>query len=136
MDTPQNSNEDLGFSPKMALCLSAISLVGIDGEFKEDELDKLRMLVKSDETSFLKAFNFYNLHPLEMCIKVVSAKLNDEQKRVTYKILYKLAKADREMAEPERQLLSRYASAFNLTEDYVELVKKSASNDFDISVFS
>jgi hypothetical protein len=34
--------EELGFSPKMALCLAAITLVGIDGEFRQDELNKLQ----------------------------------------------------------------------------------------------
>jgi hypothetical protein len=80
----QSENEESGLSVKMALCLAAITMAGVDGEFKEEELDKLRSLIHTDEAAFLKAFSFYNDRPLDECIKIVAAKLNDEQKRIAY----------------------------------------------------
>jgi uncharacterized tellurite resistance protein B-like protein len=135
MDTNFQPEEGLGFSPKMALCLAAITLVGIDGEFKEDELNKLRKLIQTDENAFLKAFNFYNEHTLDVCIKIVAMRLNDEQRRCAYQVLYDLAHADRDLAESEEKLLYQYAAAFRLGEKDIASVKKSSRKEFDLEVF-
>jgi uncharacterized tellurite resistance protein B-like protein len=128
-------NEGLGFSPKMALCLAAITLVGIDGEFKEDELNKLRNLIQTDENAFLKAFNFYNEHSLDFCIKIVSMRLNDEQRHCAYRFLTDLAHADRELVKLEQDLLGKYALSFGLDDKYIKSVKGSSHKKFDIAVF-
>jgi len=135
VDKVFDSSKDVGFSPVMALCLAAITLVGIDGEFKEDELDKLRALLKADEMSFLKAFGFYNTHSLDMCIKVISARLDSKQKEILYKILYNLAHIDKEIAEAEKKLLSQYASAFELDEKTITSMDIIKIEDLDLSVF-
>lgn len=130
------NTDDAGLSPKMALCLAAISLVGIDGEFKEDELNKLRKLIQADESAFLKAFNFYNEHPMEVCIKIVTIRLNDEQKRCAYQVLNDLAHADHEVAEPEEKLLRKYASSFGLSDKFIKSVKVSSRKEFNLEAFS
>ena len=89
--TENSESGGIGFTPKMALCLAAISLAGIDGEFKEEELNKLRKLIQTDETAFLNAFSFYNQHPLEVCIKIISLRLNDEQRKSAFQALNSLA---------------------------------------------
>jgi len=66
------------------------------------ELEKLASLIHMDESAFLKAFSFYNERPLDVCIKVVSARLNDEQKRITYHLLYDLAQVDRISQYPNK----------------------------------
>ncbi len=126
---------EAGISPRMALCLAAITVVGIDGEFKEDELGKLRGLLKTDETAFLKAFNFYNEHRPEICIKIIAACLNAEQKRELYSILYDLAQSDRELAESEKDLLGLFAKAFELDGKYLNSVGKRAKKEYDLSIF-
>jgi uncharacterized tellurite resistance protein B-like protein len=124
-----------GITSKMALCLAAITLVGIDGEFKEEELNKLRELIKADETSFLAAFTFYNEHPLDVCIKTVTAKLNEGQKKVAYGILHDLAYADFELQKSEEDLLQRYGREFRLKKEFLEFPTGSVDHAYDLSLF-
>jgi len=121
MNQIQNSESE--FSAKMAFCLAAMTLAGIDGEFSKEELEKLRTYVNSDENSFLKAFSFYNEHSLDVCIKVIAARLNEEQKQITYRALYNLAHSDKELAESEENLLKQYATAFGLEKNFISWVK-------------
>ena len=119
----------------MALCLAAISMVGADGKFKEEELNKLRNLIHTDETAFLKAFKFYNDRPLDVCIKVVAAKLNDEQKRIAYRLLFDLAQVDRDFAISEQDLLEMYAAEFRLSKEFVSSVKEMPGHDYNFAAF-
>ena len=119
----QSQNDESELSAKMALCLAAMTLVGIDGEFKREELEKLRTFVKFDESSFVRAFSFYNEHSLDVCIKVVSARLNDEQKQITYRTLYDLAHMDKELAKSEETLLKKYETEFGLEKNFISWVK-------------
>jgi hypothetical protein len=135
MNTDSTSDNAGGMSSKMALCLAAITMVGIDGEFKEEELEKLRNLIHTDESAFIKAFSFYNEQPLDVCIKTISAKLNDEQKRITYHVLYDLAQVDRDFAVSEQDLLKMYAAEFRLAKDIVSSVKDMPSHKYNLAVF-
>ena len=135
METNSASEEETGLSAKMALCLAAITMVGIDGEFKEEELEKLRSLIRTDESAFVKAFSFYNERNLDECIKFVSTKLNDEQKRITYHILYDLAQVDRDFAVSEQDLLKLYAAEFRLSKGFVSSVKDMQSHVYNLAAF-
>ena len=131
----QSEIDESGLSVKMALCIAAISMVGVDGVFKEEELEKLRGLIHTDEAAFLKAFSFYNDRPLDVCIKVVAAKLNDEQKRIAYQLLYDLAQVDRDFAISEQDLLEMYAAEFRLPKEYIATVKEMPGHNYNFTVF-
>jgi uncharacterized tellurite resistance protein B-like protein len=135
MVTNSMSDKDTGLSAKMALCLAAITMVAADSKFKEEELEKLRSLIHTDESAFLKAFSFYNERPLDVCIKVVSARLNDEQKRITYHLLYDLAQVDRDFAISEQDLLEQYAAEFRLDKKFVSSVKDMPSREYNFTAF-
>ncbi len=129
------SVSESGLSAKMALCLAAITMAGIDEVFKEEELEKLRNLIHTDESAFLNAFSFYNERPLDVCIKVVSARLNDEQKRITYHLLYDLAQVDRDFAVSEQDLLNQYAAEFRLDKEFIASVKDLPSRKYNFAAF-
>jgi hypothetical protein len=131
----QTQNDESGLSAKMALCLAAMTLVGIDGEFNEGELAKLRDLIHTDETAFLKAFSFYNERSLDICIKVVAARLNEGQKQIAYRVLYDLAHADQDLAKSEEDLLKQYATAFGLASNFIAWVKTKNDKNYDLSLF-
>lgn len=131
----QTQVDESGLSARMALCLAAFTMVGIDGEFKDEELENLRSLIHTDELAFLKAFSFYNDRSLDICIKVVSTKLNDEQKQITYKVLYDLAQVDRDFALSEKDLLIRYAAEFKLNKDFVLSVKDMPLHKYNFTAF-
>jgi hypothetical protein len=136
MDSNSTPEDGPGLSAKMALCLAAITMVGIDEEFKEEELEKLRNLIKTDESAFVKAVSFYNERPLDVCIKVVTAKLNDEQKRITYRVLYDLAQVDRDFAVSEQDLLKQYAAEFRLSKEYTSSIPDMpSSHEYNLTAF-
>jgi tellurite resistance protein len=133
MNQSQSNTSDI--SPAIALCLAAITMAGADGQFKEEELEDLRKLIHFDEFAFVKAFNFYNEYPLDICIKTVSARLNDAQKQVAYRVLYDLAQVDRDFAVSEQDLLEQYAAMFGLRRDFITSVSGPAVHQYDLSVF-
>jgi uncharacterized tellurite resistance protein B-like protein len=131
----QTQNEESGLSAKMALCLAAMTLVGIDGDFNEGELTKLRDLIHTDETAFLRAFSFYNERPLDVCMKVVAARLNEEQKQIAYRVLYDLAHSDQDLAKSEENLLKQYATAFGLAANFIAWVRTTKDKEYDLALF-
>jgi uncharacterized tellurite resistance protein B-like protein len=135
MDSDTVQTEETGFTAKMALCLAAITLVGIDGDFKEEELAKLRTLIHADETAFLRAYEFYNWRPLETCIEVIAAKLNDAQKRAAYVLMYDIAKADNDVVKVEEQLLKQYAKKFGWDENIVAELHTVSPTPDDFALF-
>ncbi len=131
-----NSAEgEVKVSAKMALCLAAMTMVGIDGEFNEEELEQLRSLVRNDEVSFLNAFNFYNEHTVDVCMKIAAARLNAEQKKEAYKVLYKLAQVDRDFAISELEILKQYAAEFGLGRDFIFSVHSSENPKYNLDIF-
>ncbi len=135
MNTNSISDKESGFSSKMALCLAAITIVGIDGEFKDQELERLRILVQDSEVAFLKAFEFYNSRSLETCIQVIAVKLTDIQKRAAYTILHTLAHADGTIAQSEEKLLQQYAQKFGFTEKTLSDILQLPSNANNLTLF-
>jgi uncharacterized tellurite resistance protein B-like protein len=131
----QTQNDETGLSAKMALCLAAMTLVGIDGEFAKEELEKLRALIHSDETEFLRAFSFYNEHSIDVCVKVIAARLNEEQKQIAYRVLYDLAHADQDLAKSEEDLLNQYTAAFRLATNFIAWVKTTKDINYDLALF-
>ena len=129
------SEGESGLSAKMALCLAAMTLVGIDGEFAKEELEKLRALIHSDEIEFLRAFSFYNEHSIDVCVKVIAARLNDEQKQIVYRVLYDLAHSDKDFAKSEEDLLNQYAAAFGLATNFISWVKTKSDKNYDLTLF-
>ncbi len=131
----QSQNDTSGLSAKTALCLAAITMAGVDGEFKEEELEKLRKLIQVDETAFFDALKFYTEQPLDVCIKTVSTRLNEGQKRIAYRMLYDLAQVDKDFAVSEQDLLEQYAAMFGLRRDFIASVSGPAGHQYDLSVF-
>ena len=131
----QTQNDETGLSAKMALCLAAITIVGIDGKFNEEELTKLRGFIHTDETEFLRAFGFYNEHSLDICIKVIAARLNEEQKQTVYRVLYELAHSDQDLAKSEESLLKQYATAFGLADNFLAWVKTKRDKNYNLVLF-
>jgi hypothetical protein len=124
-----------GITAKTALCLAAITMAGVDGEFQDEELNKLRELIKVDEQAFLTAFTFYNEHPLDVCIKMVAGKLNEAQKKITYGILHDLAFADFVIQKSEEELVERYGREFGLKKEFLDFPTGSADRSYNLSVF-
>jgi uncharacterized tellurite resistance protein B-like protein len=121
------------FTPKGALSLAAISVLGADGEYRDDELKQLQTLIQADEQAFLKAVEFYGGRPAEACIQVVTNALNDAQKRAALEVLCGIAQADGDVAKSEKEIIRRYAEAFGVALDAINI--GPAKPIADLSVF-
>jgi hypothetical protein len=61
--------------------------------------------------------------------------LNDEQKRITYHLLYDLAQVDRDFAVSEQDLLTQYAAEFRLDKEFIASVKDLPSRKYNFAAF-
>jgi hypothetical protein len=68
-------------------------------------------------------------------MKVVAARLNEEQKQITYRVLYDLAHSDQDFAKSEEDLLKQYATAFGLATNFLAWVKTIGDKNYDLTLF-
>ena len=132
-DSPAHQSES---KARVALCLAAITMVGIDGEFRNEELDKLRTFIANDEHAFTDAIEIYNWRPLDQCIDLVDKELNQAQKKVVIKILYEYAHVDNEFDPSEKALLKRYGDKFGFSEQLREDICAEPKTDADMELFN
>ena len=132
----ENDAKKTELTAKTALCLAAITMVGIDGDFKDDELNKLRYLAQDDDTAFVNAFEIYNWRTVDECIDLVSQKLSEAQKRLVCKILYDYATVDREFHPTEQELLKQYGEKFGFSEKTMKEICEERVKTEDLSIFN
>ncbi len=68
-----NSSSGL-HSPKSAMILAAITMIAIDGEVDEAEVDILRRLARGDDQAFEAAVKFWKANDLDACIAASAAR--------------------------------------------------------------
>lgn len=130
---PGNTNKTSG---KVVLCLAAITLAGIDGEFRKEEIERLRSLAQGDDRVINDAMEIYSWLPTSECIKIVANSLTEQQKRVAFKFLYQYSHQDNEFHHSEQLLLKQYAETFGLGEAQVkELIKEGLKPD-ELHIFN
>ena len=86
--------EDVKLTPKSALALAAMTIIGVDGVIDKDELSSLSRIVRGDQDSFDKAFKLYKDISFEKCVSLVSSTLDEKQKIALTAILLDIAMAD------------------------------------------
>jgi len=57
--------KDIQLTPKSALALAALTLIGIDGAVEDDEMATLSRIVRGDQNAFDMAFTFYKDRSIE-----------------------------------------------------------------------
>lgn len=121
-------------SPKSAMILAAITMIAIDGEVDEAEVDILRRLARGDDQAFDAAVKFWKSNDLDACIAASAARLTMPQRSATLVNLIDIAMADGDLAGAERALLEAYVEAFAISEVAVaQMVEVIAmKNDEDV----
>jgi uncharacterized tellurite resistance protein B-like protein len=127
-------NNHVELTPKSAIALAALTVIGIDGSVDDGEIDGLRRIVRGDDRSLQIASQIYKDKEVSECVPMVGAVLDDRQKVATLANLLDIAMADGLLAGAEQRLLETYVQAFGIDEDIVkELVDVIAiKNDFSI----
>jgi uncharacterized tellurite resistance protein B-like protein len=126
--------KDVEITPKSAVALAAMTIIGADGVIEEDELATLSRIVRGDQDSFNRAFKLYKDLTIEKSVSLISSILDQEQKMALIAILLDIAMVDGILAGSEKNLMELYIESFKISEDIVkEIVEVIAlKNDFSI----
>jgi len=117
-----SGTKDIQLSPKGALILAAMTVIGADGILEDEELDSLKRIVRGDGEAFDQAYKIYKDKSIQECIKIVTKTLDQNQKIAVIANLLDLAMADGMLAGAEEQLLTEYVNNFQLSEDVVKSI--------------
>jgi len=135
LDRLAGAKQPVTLSPKAALALAAMTVMGPDGSFDDGELSVLQNLVRGDNDAFNQAWETYKRLGASDCIPHVTQALNEPQRLATLANLLDIAMADGVMEPAEEQILARYLETFNIPEAKVKPIIDFIAIKNDISVF-
>ncbi len=126
---------EVQLTPKSALALAALTVIGADGVVEDEELEGLRRIVRGDEDAFSRAYKVYKAKSVGECVPLVSNVLDDRQKAAAIANLLDIAMADGVLAGAEEALLEAYLAQFDIAEDVVKTVIDVIAVKNNFSVF-
>jgi uncharacterized tellurite resistance protein B-like protein len=127
--------EDVKLTPKSALALAAMTIIGVDGVIDDDEIASLSRIVRGDQDSFDKAFKLYKDISFEKCVSLVSSILDQKQKIAVVAILLDIAMADGILAGAEKKLMELYIESFQISENILKSIVEVIALKNDFSIF-
>ncbi len=125
-------------SPRAAMLLACISMVGADGDIDDDEIAIINRIDGKQVTpAWDQAVKVWKQvgHPRD-CIALTTPRLDAAQRRFTLSNLVDIAMADGVLGGAEEQLLQGYLEAFGLDEGFVNSVAEVVSVKNDRSPFN
>lgn len=124
-------------SPRAAMLLACISMVGADGDIDDDEIAIINRIDGKQVTpawdQAVRAWRGIG-NPMD-CIAMTASRLDDAQRRFTLANLVDIAMADGVLGGAEQQLLQGYLEAFGLDDAFVDAVADVVSVKNDRSPF-
>ena len=115
------------FSARSAMLLACATMVAVDGNIDDDEINILQKLDANDESKVdwnaaMELFEQLNTKSvsLEQVVTLVSQSLNEEQKAFTMVNLINICMTDGNLDDSEETLLDVYVDAFELDEDFIK----------------
>ena len=125
-------------TPRAAMLLACISMVGADGHIDDDEVAIIYRIDGDQRTpawdQALRAWQ-QAARPLD-CIAIVAPKLDTAQRRFTLANMVDIAMADGFLEGAEKQLLEGYLEAFGLDDAFVNALAEIISVKNDRSPFT
>ena len=125
-------------SPRAAMLLACISMVGADGDIDDDEIAIINRIDGKQVTpawdQAVRAWKQVD-HSGD-CIALTAPKLDEAQRRFTLANLVDIAMADGVLGGAEERLLQGYLEAFGLDDAFVNGVAEIVSIKNDRSPFS
>lgn len=129
------STSDL--SPRAAMLLACISMVGADGDIDDDEIAIINRIDGKQVTpAWDQAVRVWKQvgNPRD-CVALTTPHLDEPQRRFTLANLVDIAMADGVLGGAEKSLLQAYLDAFGLDEAFVNGVAEFVSVKNDRSAF-
>lgn len=130
-----SGTKNVRLTPKSALALAAMTIIGVDGVIEDDELTSLSRIVRGDQESFDKAFKLYKDKSFEECISLVNNVMDQKQKVAVIAILLDIAMVDGILAGAEKELMEMYIETFQTPEDIVKDIVEVIALKNDFSLF-
>lgn len=129
-----SGSKDIQLTPKGALALAAMTMIGIDGAIEDEEVDTLRRVVRGDGNAFDQAYKVYKDKSIQECVQLVSKSLDDKQKVAVITNLLDIAMADGMLAGAEKDLMMLYLDSLKVSEEIVKDIVDviAVKNDFSI----
>lgn len=117
-------NVETQLSPRAAMLLACISMVGADGHIDDDEIAIIYRIDGDQRTdAWDQALRVWDqIRKPADCVALVAPSLDTEQRRFTLANLVDIAMADGFLEGQEKILLEMYLAAFELEESFVESV--------------
>ena len=122
-------------TPKSALALAALTMIGADGSVEDEEIEGLQRIVRGDDEAFRLAFRVYKDKSINECVSLATNVLNDRQKVAAIANLLDLAMADGMLAGAEKRLLEAYVNNFDVNEEIVKTIIEVIAIKNDFSIF-
>lgn len=113
---------ETALTPRAAMLLACISMVGADGDIEDDEIAIINRIDGKQVTpAWDQAVRAWKqvAHPQD-CIAMVAPMLDEAQRRFTLANLVDIAMADGTLAGAEQRLLEGYLAAFDLDAGFVD----------------
>jgi uncharacterized tellurite resistance protein B-like protein len=126
---------DVNLTPKAALALAAMTVIGADGSIEDDEISSLTRIVRGDENAFNSALTVYKDLSVTDSVQLVSKVLGEKQRIACIAILLDLAMADGVLVGAEQKLMDAYITAFQLSEQDISSIVDIIALKNDFSVF-
>jgi len=73
-------SKDIQLTPKSALALAAMTIIGVDGSIEEEEIATLKRIVRGDGNAYDQAFRVYKDKSIQESVQLVSKSLDEKQK--------------------------------------------------------
>jgi uncharacterized tellurite resistance protein B-like protein len=129
------SGTKVELNPKSAMYLAAITMIGVDGEIEDEEMNDLYKLVRGDDKNFDVALKLYKAKEIRECIPLIATCLNEKQKIATICILLDIAMADGILVGNEEKLMQEYITAFGIKDDIINDIVDVISLKNDPTIF-
>lgn len=122
-------------TPRAALALAVMVVIGADGSIDDEEIDSLRRVVRDDNNAFDLAYRAYKAKSVSDCIALVTQSLDRNQRACAMANILDVAMADGILADSEKRALEVFVEQFDLPENALKSMVDIISIKNDYSVF-
>jgi len=129
--------KEIELTPKLALVVGSIYMVGADGELADEEMGQLISMFGGDEDLIQNGIDYIEQNSnIEETISKIAGILNQEQKEVMLINLLDTLLSDGETAENEKELFFAFSKAFGFEQSQLETYFDVISKKNNLSIFN
>jgi uncharacterized tellurite resistance protein B-like protein len=128
--------KEIELTPKLALVVGSIYMVGADGELADEEMGQLISMFGGDEDLIQEGIDYIEQNNnVQETISKTAEMLNQEQKEVMIINLLDILLSDGEANENEKELFFAFSGAFGFEQNQLELYFDVISKKNNFAIF-